>query len=437
MSRPESVLILSAVSPVPIDNGKRMVLSGMLTYFLDRLGSDNVHYAVIGRPGETRPPFGGAAYRLDPPATGEKLMTLGRMPFDRSYSAQEAMLGSRSLQRQIHALTSWLSPTIEIYDTLRIGQHAPASPRPRCRVLYLDDLFSLRYDKMLDLKGADLAAIDPLGEFAAHVPGVLRPVIRKPVVYRHLLQMERDRMHLRESEVVHGFDVNLLINTNEADALRARSGSPKIRTITGLMPRIEHLVRRPVAPPEFIFLGRLNIPHNDDGIRAFLKVAMPGLVQRMPDVVVRIIGKSPSRDLLAMVDQFPNNVRLEGFVDDLEPLFASATASLVPLRLGSGVKIKMLETLARGLPVLSTSDGVNGIPVSLDGSDGCLLEDDLSKWPEILCAMADPVHNTQLSKGARTLFDRVYDREAVMTQYDEIFGLRGRCLKDSADSLAG
>ncbi len=427
MTRRESALILSAVSPVPVDNGKRMVLSGMLSYFVDRLGAENVHYALIGTPGEARPSFPGTAHRLDPPGMGAKLMTLGRMPFDRSYSAQEAMLGSRSLQQQVHALTAWLRPTIEVYDTLRIGQHAPEMPRPRCRVLYLEDLFSLRYDRMLSFKRTDLAAIDPLGEFAVHIPAALRPVIRKPVVYRQLLHMERDRMYRREAEVVKGFDVNLLVNSKEADVLRARSGSSRVHTISGLMPAIGLPVRRPASPPEFIFLGRLNIPHNDDGIRAFLKIAMPSLVQRLPHVVVRIIGKAPSRELLQMVDQFKDNVRLEGFVDDLEPLFAGATASLVPLRLGSGVKIKMLETLARGLPVLSTSTGVNGIPVSLDGSDGCLLEDDISRWPDLLCAMADPVQNAQLSKGARTLFDRVYDRGCVMAQYDEIFGLGGSC----------
>ncbi len=419
----ESALILSAVSPVPVDSGKRLVLNGLLEYFLERLGPENVHYALVGAPGEARPSFRGAAYRLDPPGIGEKLITLGRMPFDHSYSAQEAMLGGRGLQQQIHALTAWLQPTIEVYDTLRIGQHAPPTPRPRRRALYLDDLFSLRYNKMLNLKRSDLAAIDPLGEFAVHIPGLLRPVIRKPVIYRHLLHMERDRMHRREAEVLDSFDINLLINSQEVDALRARSGSSLLQTITGLMPEIDQPTRRPVKPPEFVFLGRLNIPHNDDGIRAFLTIVMPTLVQRLPRVLVRIIGKSPSRELVALANQFNGNVRLEGFVDDLEPLFATATASLVPLRLGSGVKIKVLETLARGLPVLSTSHGVDGIPVSLDGSDGCKLEDDLSKWPDLLCAMADPVQNAQLSKGARTLFDRAYDRSAVMEQYDAIFGL--------------
>jgi glycosyltransferase involved in cell wall biosynthesis len=431
------VLIISAVSPVPVDNGKRMVLSGLLEYFSTRLDPGNVHYALIGAPGEARPQFPGTAYRLDPPGSSEKLISLGRMPFDRSYSAQEAMLAGRRLQQQIHALTSWLGPTIEVYDTLRLGQHAPATPRPRCRALYLDDLFSLRYDKMLNLKRADLATIDPLGEFAAHIPAALRPVIRKPVVYRRLLQIERDRMHRREAEVLEGFDVNLLINNKETEALRERSGSSRLETISGLMPQVEPPERRPATPPEFVFLGRLNIPHNDDGIRAFLRLAVPELVQRLPDVVVRIIGKSPSRELQRLAGQFPHNVRLEGFVEDLEPLFATATASLVPLRLGSGVKIKMLETLARGLPVLSTTSGVNGIPVSLDGSDGCLLEDDLSKWPEVLCAMADPIQNAQLSKGARTLYDRVYDRRTVMAHYDSIFGLGQRCTWEPGDTAVG
>ncbi|MGH3927673.1 MAG: hypothetical protein ACRDTT_33225, partial [Pseudonocardiaceae bacterium] len=175
----ETVLIVSATAPVPLDNGKRVVLHGMLDYFVDRLGPDNVHYAMLGDAGSRRPPFPGVAHRLDKPRSTSQLATLARRFItDRSCSVQEAILGSRVLREQIGALVAWLRPTVEIYDTLRLGQHAPAEPRARRRVLYLDDLFSVRYERMLAVAAQGDFVMDPLGQFVDFVPVPLRALVR-------------------------------------------------------------------------------------------------------------------------------------------------------------------------------------------------------------------------------------------------------------------
>src|SRR4051794_21575883 len=111
----ETALIISATSPVPVDSGKRLFLNGLLDYFVHRLGPENVHYAMTAEAGEERPSFPGIAHRLDRPSSVSQLRALARMvAVDRSYTAQEAMLGAKTLRRQIHELVSWLRPTIEV-----------------------------------------------------------------------------------------------------------------------------------------------------------------------------------------------------------------------------------------------------------------------------------------------------------------------------------
>jgi glycosyltransferase involved in cell wall biosynthesis len=334
------------------------------------------------------------------------------------------MFGSRELREQIQALVAWVRPTIEVYDTVRLGQHAPGSPRARTRVLYLDDLFSERYDRMLRFADSHAVDFDPLGEFAANVPGPLRALVRRPAVYRPVLRMERDRIRRREISSVADFDRCLLINQHEVDLLRERTGSTAVERIDGLLPAVPATERAPVDPPEFVFLGRLNLPHNDDAVCAFLREVMPELQRRIPGAVLRIIGGGATPAMTALAAGFSDRVRIEGYVEDLAPVFARATATLAPLRFGSGIKIKMLETFARGVPVVATGPAVDGIPVSADGADGCLVADDLAEWPDLLVSATEAERNAGLSKAAGEFFARTYGRAAVTARYDRIFGLR-------------
>lgn len=421
----ETALIVSATAPVPVDNGKRVVLHGILEYLVGRLGPDNVHYALVDSPDGVRPSFPGVPHRLHRPSTAGQLTALARrFPFDRAYTVQEAMLGGAALRGQVQQLVERLRPDIEVYDTLRLGQHAPAAPRGRRRVLYLDDLFSVRYDRMLqvDSERRDLD-VNPLGEFAANVPAVLRALIRHRAVYRPVLRMERDRIRRAEARIVAGFDTSLLVNGDEVARLRRLSGSDAVQVVHGMLPPVDPPVRAPADPPELVFLGRLNIPHNDDAICAFLRSSWAEIARRHPAAVLRIIGRDPSDALLALVEQHGPRVVLEGFVPDLDAVFARATAALAPLRFGSGVKIKMLDAMARGVPTIATTVSVEGIAVHADGSDGSAVSDDLAAWPDLVDELVDPTVNTQRSKAALAFFERTYSRDVVAAQYDAIFGL--------------
>jgi glycosyltransferase involved in cell wall biosynthesis len=104
----------------------------------------------------------------------------------------------------------------------------------------------------------------------------------------------------------------------------------------------------------------------------------------------------------------------------LDALFATTTAMLAPFRYGTGVKVKVIEALARGRPVVGTERAFSGLPIELDGSSGCLVENDLRRWPELLRRTSD---DARLSRGAREFYLRTYDREVIAQQYDRLFDL--------------
>jgi glycosyltransferase involved in cell wall biosynthesis len=112
--------------------------------------------------------------------------------------------------------------------------------------------------------------------------------------------------------------------------------------------------------PVLLYVGTLNWEANVDGLLWFFDAVLPLVLAKHPAVVVKIVGGKPDQRLLDNARHLPQVV-FTGFVKDLEPLFNEARVSLAPLRFGSGIKVKVLNSMCRGLPIVTTSIGAEGI----------------------------------------------------------------------------
>jgi glycosyltransferase involved in cell wall biosynthesis len=423
MTSRRTVMMISAVAPYPRDNGKRVVLSGLIDYFVERYGPDGVHYVLVPGRGDEVPEVPCALHVVPRPTTAGQLWSVARGAALGRRSCQEALLSSPHLSSALQDLIHRLDPALVFYDTVRFGQHA-LHDQSRHELIYLEDLFSLRYQGMLDADASrELGDIDPLGEFGKMLPGPVRWLAQRPVVYRKLLRFEQQRIRRSEDASMRSFDASLLLNDAEAELARARSGSDSVVALRPYLPEVRRHTRSPSETPEFVFLGRLNIPHNDRAITFFLDEVGDALESELPQAVVRVIGRGARAPLHRVAAMRPQLVRLEGYVADLDALFATTTAMLAPLRYGTGVKVKVLEALARGLPVVGTARAFSGIPIGCDGSSGCVVEDDLSRWPQLLRRVSDKRENERLSRAAREFYLRTYDRALVAQQYDRLFDM--------------
>lgn len=397
-------------------------MCGLLRYLTDRYDEKNVHFALAAPPDVPLPNLPGQFYRLPVPRVAEKLWNVGAHSVaQRKLTLQEALLSSRGLQTSLRKLVDRIKPDVEFYDTIRIGQHRLPSRPGATQILHLDDLYSVRYTRMLEASSAGTTTIDPLGQFADVVPGAFRGLARNPAVYRRLLGWEAGRLEKREHSIVHDFDISTLVNSSEVETLRRESPTANVRLITPLAVMPERTAREPSERPDFLFLGRLNVPHNDDAICAFLTDVMPALVALRSDTRVTIVGGGVGSNLQDLASRFPDNVYLEGFVEDLDPYFVRATAVVAPLRFGSGVKQKVLDALIRGVPVVGTGVALEGIPIGSSSTSGCTVEDDFNRWPAALERLIDPDVNAAASAAAAAEGVRLYSEDHIYQQYDTIF----------------
>lgn len=116
------------------------------------------------------------------------------------------------------------------------------------------------------------------------------------------------------------------------------------------------------ALPTICFVGTLQWFPNEDAIRYFLSEVWPLIVSELPTVRCLLVGGHPGEELRSLVARF-EGVRLTGYVEDVRPYLAEAWVCIVPLRMGSGTRIKILEALATGVPVVSSRLGAEGLPL--------------------------------------------------------------------------
>jgi len=157
---------------------------------------------------------------------------------------------------------------------------------------------------------------------------------------------------------------------------------------------------RPEAsgPPTVLFVGTLDYPPNVDAVEYFCEAIRPRLLGRVPDLRVRIVGRNPVAGVLAR--NAAPGVTVFGSVPDVRPHLAEATAVVVPLRVGGGTRIKILESLAAGRAVVSTSIGAEGLGLR-HGQHLSIADDPESFARETAALLLDPSLRVRLAAAGR------------------------------------
>jgi glycosyltransferase involved in cell wall biosynthesis len=120
--------------------------------------------------------------------------------------------------------------------------------------------------------------------------------------------------------------------------------------------------RRLDGPPTFVFVGNYIHPPNREAAALLASRVAPAALARRADLRFVIAGPHPSAELRELAR--PPAIEVAGFVPDLEGLLARATAFVAPIVSGGGLRVKLLEAMAAGCPVVSTRLGLNGIPAA-------------------------------------------------------------------------
>ncbi|WP_165350358.1 glycosyltransferase [Xylanimonas protaetiae] len=182
-----------------------------------------------------------------------------------------------------------------------------------------------------------------------------------PVSLAYRVAADRSRARERESFAA----LDLVIAFSEKDAALVREISPHTRAevvLPGLGPAPgEMLARTPdVSEPVVLFTGALSRPDNHEAVTWFLTEVWPSVLARVPSARFVAAGAHPKPALEKLVAR-SERATLTGYVDSLEPYYASASVFVAPIFNGAGVKFKTIDALLRSVPVVATDVGAEGI----------------------------------------------------------------------------
>ena len=146
-----------------------------------------------------------------------------------------------------------------------------------------------------------------------------------------------------------------------------------------------------------VFVGSMNYHANIEGALWFTRSIWPGILKRFPAWKLTIVGANPVPAVLALRTE--PGVEVTGTVPDVKPYYRDAFAAVVPVRSGSGTRLKILEAMAAGVPVISTPIGAEGLPLS-PGKDILLAEQE-QEWQAALEELQSPDRWIEIAVAAK------------------------------------
>ncbi|OJW65093.1 MAG: glycosyl transferase family 1 [Sphingomonadales bacterium 63-6] len=237
-------------------------------------------------------------------------------------------------------------------------------------------------------------------------------------------------LQAEEQRLANASAVTLLVSEAEADLLRSRLQGPareKVRALGNGIDTVNfdpaaHMAEHPLEGepgPHLVFTGQMDYAPNIEAALRVIRHILPELRREWPAARFHVVGRAPSKELLAHDGQ--GGVHIWGEVPDVRPFLAGADIAIAPLALARGVQNKVLEAMAMACPVVLTPGAATGIGAQ-DGVHFCVGESDAELTQCVRAMLDDPARAKAMGLAARQFVVEQRGWEAMLADLPEIMG---------------
>jgi glycosyltransferase involved in cell wall biosynthesis len=233
-----------------------------------------------------------------------------------------------------------------------------------------------------------------------------RSQVQPGVAARAFLAREAAKLQNAERRIPPRFDLNIVMSESDGRALAELAPAARAAVVPNGVDTNYFTPALNRETPALIYGGGMNMFANRDAVMYFITEVWPSIQAVRPDVRFFAVGQDPPRELLALAER-DSRIVVTGYVTDIREYIGQAAVYVVPLRVGGGTRLKVLDALAMGKAMVSTSTGCEGINVT--PGEHLQIGDTPQAFAEAtLALLGDPQRRQALGQAARALVEREY-----------------------------
>ena len=280
----------------------------------------------------------------------------------------------------------------------------------RFDLIHLDSIHMIRYGKLPALRSARIVynwhniESEAMRRFSETVDSLPR---------RWYGALTATKLASLEDGMLRDAFGHVVCSTREKDQLHRAAPAARIQVVENGVDTRYFTAEKENSPPgrQIVFVGTMDYYPNVEAATSFASRIWPRVLEKLPEMRLMIVGANPTPAVSAL-GGIPS-VTVTGTVPDVRPYYRDALAAIVPLRTGGGTRLKILEAMAAGVPVVSTDLGAEGLAVTR-GSDILIADaDDPHQWVNHLSALTQISARQNQINAALNLVRTRYDWEII------------------------
>jgi glycosyltransferase involved in cell wall biosynthesis len=236
-----------------------------------------------------------------------------------------------------------------------------------------------------------------------------------------LLAREWPLLKSYEGEMCRSFDAILTVSREDGEALEEAAGRElPLHTIPITVATADcRVLPRPEQPTRIVHIGTMYWPPNIDAVNWFVETIWPAIRLACPGVTFDVVGAQPPAQITRL-GHAGSGINVTGYIADTMPYLEHAAVFVVPLRAGSGMRVKILTALAHGVPVVTTSLGCEGLKVT--NEHDVLIADTPEQFSTaVVRLLNDRDLASRLASNGRRLVESQYDSAVAVRLLEDAY----------------
>jgi len=258
-------------------------------------------------------------------------------------------------KRELKEIITKFNPDYVFIDYIRIAHIFPVVKKYKV-ILNIDDPQSLKYKKM---KKYIRDIENPFGEAINLFPATIQKILKINFVKKLLVSYEAKMMQKYERKWARLYKIVLTNSGNDKKYLN-KIGIKNVKLLPPLIEIKEEKLKIEEKENYLLFVGKMDYAPNPDAVDYFINEIFPLIREKYPEIEFWIVGSNMNKEQKKKWEK-EKNVKVIGRVPNLEPYYRKAKVFVCPLRFGTGIKVKILEAMQYGAPVVTTEIGAEGI----------------------------------------------------------------------------